>query len=81
MEETVCYCKNVSKKTILEAIKSGARSVSDIQKMTKACTDNRCKERNPKKICCYDDIVTILKENTEYKNEHGSCCCSKRECC
>lgn len=34
----VCYCSNVSKEKILEAIASGAKSLQDIRNMTGACT-------------------------------------------
>lgn len=46
--EIVCYCSNVTKGQIVEAIENGARTLDDIKKMTGACTVGRCEELNPK---------------------------------
>ncbi|OHW61201.1 BFD-like [2Fe-2S] binding domain protein [Andreesenia angusta] len=46
--KTICYCSNVSEQEIIDAIKGGARNLSDIKKMTGACTIGRCKELHPK---------------------------------
>ena len=61
-DEIVCYCSNVSKQKILDAIQDGAETLQDIRDMTSACTLSRCKELNPKKKCCSADIVRILNE-------------------
>jgi len=60
----VCYCSNVSKEKILEAIASGAKSLQDIRNMTGACTLGKCKELSPTKKCCSTNIIKILNENT-----------------
>ena len=56
----VCYCSNVSKQKILEAIQDGAKTLQDIRDMTSACTLGRCRELSPKKKCCSEDIAKIL---------------------
>ena len=61
-DEIVCFCSNVSKQKILEAIQGGAKSLQDIRDMTGACTLGRCKELSPKKRCCSTDIIKILDE-------------------
>jgi len=68
----ICYCKSVSRKTIEEAIKNGAKSLKDIQKQTGACTGNECKTKNPKGICCSGDILEILNQDNSQK---GNCSC------
>ena len=44
------------------AIKNGAKTLSDIRRMTSACTVGNCKVMNPKKKCCSSDIMAILNE-------------------
>jgi len=45
----VCYCSNVTKGEILNAIRQGAKDINDIRSMTGACTVGRCKELSPRK--------------------------------
>jgi len=61
-QQIICYCSNVTKNQIIEAIKNGAKTLSDIRKMTSACTVGNCKEMNPKKRCCSSDIMAILND-------------------
>lgn len=63
-DKTICYCMNVSKNAIVKAINEGATTLKDIQQTTKACTGNRCKQLNPKKKCCSEDILAIIKRET-----------------
>lgn len=46
--EVICYCSNVTKKQIIEALDNGAKTLKDIQDITGACTKGLCKELNPK---------------------------------
>lgn len=62
-EKMICYCKQVSRKEIEKAIHLGAKTLSDIQKSTGACTGNQCKELNPSGKCCSGDINRLLKNS------------------
>ncbi|MDL2225420.1 (2Fe-2S)-binding protein [Eubacteriales bacterium OttesenSCG-928-M02] len=62
----VCYCSNVTKVQIEQAISEGAKTLDDIRKMTGACTIGKCKELSPRKVCCSPEIVKILNQ---YKNQ------------
>ena len=62
--EIICYCSNVNREKILEAIANGAKSLQDIRNMTGACTLGKCKELSPTKKCCSYNIIKILNENT-----------------
>ena len=62
--EIICYCSNVSRKRILEAMPNGVKSLQDIRDMTGACTLGKCKELSPTKKCCSASIIKILNENT-----------------
>lgn len=48
-QEIVCYCSNVTKKQILNALDQGAKTLNDIRRMTGACTKGNCKELSPRK--------------------------------
>jgi len=74
-DKTICYCIGVTESRIVQAIRDGARTLRDVQKATKACTGNQCKEKNPKGRCCSDDILAIIKRET------GSAPSSKCSCC
>ncbi len=69
--ELVCYCDRVSKGEIIAALEQGARTLSDIKRMTGACTSCRCKELNPKGRCCSQDIALLVKEYLDA--EAGRC--------
>jgi NAD(P)H-nitrite reductase large subunit len=71
----ICYCMNVSRNTIVEAIKNGANNLKDIQKATTACTGNKCKELNTTGECCSKDILEIIKQETGVKPESNCHCC------
>jgi len=59
-DTTVCYCSDVDLATIKKAVKEGARSITDIQRMTCACTGNECETLNPAGGCCATDVAKII---------------------
>lgn len=64
-QEMVCYCSNVTKGEIVEALKNGANDLNDIRKMTGACTKGNCKELSPRGKCCSPVIMQIIEEYKE----------------
>ena len=80
-DQQVCYCKKVSRGRILQAITDGASTLKQIQRRTGAGTGKRCKELNPKGVCCIPDIVAIREAETGRKEKARSCCphCSAKE--
>ena len=48
-EEIVCYCSNVTRAQIVEALDQGAKTLADIRRMTGACTQGNCKVLSPRK--------------------------------
>ena len=66
MEEIICYCKNILKSEIEDAVLNGAKTLKDIRETTGACTGNQCELLNPKGRCCSFEILGIL-----YKKEAG----------
>jgi bacterioferritin-associated ferredoxin len=67
-EEIVCYCKNVNKKTIIDAINKGFDSLDKIKRETSACTGGRCKELNPSGKCCSGDIISLINIYSDKKS-------------
>ena len=72
LHETVCWCSNVSKQSILYTIKDGARSMEDIRRMTDACTLGRCKELSPRGRCCSIEIKMLLEAEIKSIQENES---------
>jgi NAD(P)H-nitrite reductase large subunit len=60
----ICYCKHVTQNEIESAIKSGAKTLSDVQEITGACTGNQCKQVNPSGKCCSEDIHRLFKNES-----------------
>ena len=67
--ELVCYCDQVTKGQIIAAMEQGAKTLSDVKRMTGACTSCRCEELNPSGQCCARDIACVMKEYW-YANPH-----------
>jgi NAD(P)H-nitrite reductase large subunit len=61
LDEPVCWCSRVDKKSILDAIQCGARNMDDIRRMTGACTVGLCKELSPRGHCCSKEIKILLE--------------------
>ena len=75
MKKFICYCIEVNKNTIKDAILNGHSTLAMIKKETKACTGNECKEKNPSGKCCSKNIKELIKmySNT-IDNSNCSCC-------
>lgn len=68
-DEIICYCARVTRATIVKAIADGAKTLADIQQMTGAGIGSRCKELNPKGVCCHSDIYAILQVESAPQDE------------
>lgn len=49
MDAVVCFCDNVTKGQVLDAIGNGAKTLADVKTYTGACTSAKCKELSPRK--------------------------------
>ena len=65
-EDYICYCTKVDKKSIVDAIRAGAKTLKEIKERTTACTGDTCATLNPNKRCCSKEIKELLKQG-EYK--------------
>ncbi|WP_438313736.1 (2Fe-2S)-binding protein [Candidatus Caldatribacterium sp. SIUC1] len=61
----ICYCSRVTEEEILSAIRKGARTLEDIQRMTGAGSKGFCLTENPSGRCCHREIAKILKRACE----------------
>lgn len=68
----ICYCKGVTRSKILSALKQGAKTFKDIQKLTGASTGNECETKNPTGKCCSPFVLEIIK--VEQPAQLESCC-------
>ena len=81
MDDIVCYCKRVTRGTILRAVRDGARTLADVQRLTGAGTGDRCRELNPKGVCCHADIRALLPGSARDTgpgspgDAAAACCC------
>ena len=48
-DEMICYCSNVTRGQIINALENGARNLNDVKRMTGACTLRECKTLSPRK--------------------------------
>ena len=48
-DEMICYCSNVTRGQIINALENGARNLNDVKRMTGACTLRDCKTLSPRK--------------------------------
>jgi len=71
LDEIVCWCRQVSKGTLLEAIRHGATDMAAIRSATTACTIGNCRELNPRHRCCSRDIQRLIDAYTT-KEESAS---------
>ena len=67
--EFVCYCSKVTEEEIkFFILEKGATSVEQVLHLTGAMQNSNCKEKNPKGICCYPDIVATFEKYDNRKN-------------
>jgi NAD(P)H-nitrite reductase large subunit len=59
-DEIVCYCRNVTKQTIVRAIAAGADTVETVGQRTGAGTGKECETKHPEKHCCLPDVQALI---------------------
>ena len=60
MDEVVCYCSNVTKAGIINAIAKGAKTIKQVAEKTQAGIGAECAVKNPSGMCCHGDIQNLL---------------------
>ena len=60
----ICYCGQVGKGRVLQAIAAGAATLQQLREMTGVCPENAdCARNNPTGKCCAPDILALLREH------------------
>lgn len=50
----ICYCSDLKRGEIRNAVKNGCRTIADVRKYTGKNTTGQCAEKNPSGKCCHD---------------------------
>lgn len=66
-EHVVCHCQNITKKDILAAIESGAKSLSTIRAQFGACIKKECLNHS---VSCASCVALLLARHT--LSQHAS---------
>ncbi len=89
-EAPICYCLNVSRGAIQEAVRDGrVHSSEDAKRVLRACTGKACHVVNPAGICCGDQLRDTVAAALESKGarrtmvrrarheDPGASCCGR----
>ena len=60
----VCYCSNLTRGEIKNAVNNGCKSIDDVQNFTKKDITGLCEERNPLGKCCRNVFLKTISEST-----------------
>ncbi len=61
----ICYCSDLTRGEIKNAIKCGCRTIGEVQKFTKKNTTGHCEKKNPLGKCCKQVFLWTIKYNIE----------------
>jgi hypothetical protein len=59
----ICYCSNLTRGEIKEALKNGCKSIDDVQNYTKKNVTGICEERNPLGKCCRNVFLKTISDS------------------
>ena len=58
----ICYCSDLTRGEIKDAVKNGCRTIKDVQKFTKKNITGHCETRNPLGKCCRNVFLRTISE-------------------
>jgi hypothetical protein len=71
----ICYCSNLTRDEIQNAVKNGCNTIDDVQNYTKKDITGFCEERNPLGKCCRNVFLnTINGAGTDPNNAESTQC-------
>ena len=59
----ICYCSELTRGEIKNAVKKGCKTISEVQKFTKKNMTGHCDERNPMGKCCKNVFQKTVEES------------------
>ena len=61
----ICYCSDISRGEIKEAVKNGCRTMREVHKFTKKNKTGSCEKKNPLGKCCKQVFLRTINDNIE----------------
>lgn len=58
----ICYCSDLTRGEIKNAVKNGCKSIDDVQNYTRKDITGMCKERNPLGKCCRNVFLKTISD-------------------
>lgn len=65
----VCYCSNLTRFEVLEAVYNGASTISEVQDVTGKDRTGYCKEENPIGGCCRNVFLYTIEQGKKIRSE------------
>lgn len=62
LDVPICYCSNLSRGKIMEAVRNGCNTISEVREYTGKNTVDKCLTRNPAGKCCSTVFLYTIKE-------------------
>jgi hypothetical protein len=59
----ICYCSNLTRGEINNAVENGCKSIDDVQNYTAKDITGLCKERNPLGKCCRNVFLKTISDS------------------
>jgi len=59
----ICYCSNLTRGEIKNAVKNGSKSIDDVQKYTEKDITGLCQARNPLGKCCRNVFLKAISDS------------------
>lgn len=58
----ICYCSDLTRGEIKDALRNGCKTIKDVQKYTKKNMKGNCETRNPLGKCCRNIFLRTISE-------------------
>jgi bacterioferritin-associated ferredoxin len=58
----VCYCSDLSRGEIINAVQNGCKSIREVRNFTKKKVTGHCQKRNPLGKCCKQVVLKTIKD-------------------
>jgi hypothetical protein len=58
----ICYCSELTRGEIINAVKKGCKTIDDVQEFTKKDITGFCEEKNPLGKCCRNVFLKTISE-------------------
>jgi hypothetical protein len=59
----VCYCSDLTRADVEDAVKNGSLTIDDVQEYTKKNITGNCKKENPLGQCCRNVFIQAIEKN------------------